>query len=372
MIDVALQTSVGAFSLDVAFRSAGGVTALFGRSGSGKSMTLGLIAGLRRPAQGHVRIDDLVLLDTAGGLCRPPHRRRIGLVFQDAQLFPHMNVRRNLLFGRWFAKREAGAGPAITLDSVVDTLGLGALLARFPATLSGGERQRVAIGRALLANPRLLLFDEPLAALDRQRKLDILPLIERVRDDFAVPIIYVSHAADEVVRLAADVIVLENGRVVANGPPEVVLGAASGAGDERFGRVSILTATVGERDEAFDLTGLDHPAGRLWLAGRVAGAAGSQVRVLVHATDVSLAPGETGPLSIRSSLDGRIAAIAGDRALAAVTVALAGDGSRVALITRRALHDLALTVGSPVRALVKTVALDEGSMPGGCRPEGFQ
>ena len=359
-LDVALRRTLPGFTLDVAFASAGGLVSLFGRSGSGKSMTLGLIAGLARPDAGHVRIGDSVLLDTARGRNLPVQHRRIGLVFQDAQLFPHLSVRQNLLFGRWFAGVSAGG---IAFDHVVEALGIGGLLPRRPGKLSGGEKQRVAIGRALLADPRLLLFDEPLAALDRQRRLEILPLIERLRDEFAVPIVYVSHAMEEVVRLGGHVVVLEAGRVVAAGPPEAVLGAAR-LEDRRFGRATIVTTIAGAWDEAFDLTALDHSAGTLWLAGR-AGPPGHVVRALVRATDVSLAPGDPGPISIRSALVGRIAAVEPEGALAAVTVDLRGGGQVVALVTRRALHDLALAVGSPVRALVKAVALDEGAIAQG-------
>lgn len=360
MLDVALRRSVPGFTLDVAFASAERVTSLFGRSGSGKSMTLGLIAGLARPDSGHVRIGDAVLVDTVERHDVPLARRRIGLVFQDAQLFPHLTVRQNLLFGRWFAGKEAGG---VGFDQVVETLGIAALLGRRPGRLSGGEKQRVAIGRALLAAPRLLLFDEPLASLDRQRRLDILPLIERLRDEFAVPMIYVSHALEEVVRLGGHVVVMDGGRVTAAGTAEAVLGAVH-VGDPRFGRASVVTATAGTWDEAFGLTALEHPAGTLWLAGR-AGPPGRTVRALIRATDVSLAPGETGPLSIRSALAGRVAAVEADGALAVVTVVLEGGGRVIALVTRRAVHDLALAVGSPVRALIKTVALDEGTVAGG-------
>lgn len=360
MLDVALRRSVPGFTLDVDFASAERVTSLFGRSGSGKTMTLSLIAGLGRSDAGHVRVGDAVLVDTSVGRNVAMQRRRVGLVFQDAQLFPHLTVKQNLLFGRWFAGRNAGE---ISLDLVVETLGIGALLGRRPGKLSGGEKQRVAIGRALLANPRLLLFDEPLAALDRRRRLDILPLIERLRDEFAVPIVYVSHALEEVVRLGGHVVVMEKGRVTAAGAPEAVLGAVHGD-DARFGRASIITLTAGARDEAFGLTALDHPAGTLWLAGR-AGPPGRPVRALVRATDVSLATGDVGPISIRSSLVGFVTAIEPDDALAAVTVSLTGGGTIVALVTRRALHDLGLVVGASVRALVKSVALDEGGVAEG-------
>ena len=358
MIDIAVAKRLPGFDLDVAFRHEGGATALFGRSGSGKSLTLALIAGLLRPDRGRVTLDGARLVDTEARIVVPMHRRRIGLVFQDAHLFPHLSVRRNLVFGRWFAPR---ASAAVSFDTVVEVLGIGALLGRRPGGLSGGERQRVAIGRALLAAPRLLLFDEPFAALDRQRRLEILPLIERVRDEFGVPIVYVSHALEEVVRLAGHVVVMERGRVIAAGAPEAVLGAGRRpADDPRFGRASIVTATPGAYDAAFDLTALEHPAGTLWLAGRAA--PGTPIRVLIEATDVSLAPGDPGPLSIRSALAGRIVAIAPDGPLAAVTVALDGGEALVALVTRRALHDLDLREGAPVRALVKTVALDEGAV----------
>ncbi len=357
MIDVDLQNQVQGFALDVAFAHAGGITALFGRSGSGKSMTLGLIAGLARPDRGHVRVDGVTLIDTGTRTLVPTHRRRVGLVFQDSLLFPHLSVRRNLLFGRWFAPRGT---PPITVEAVVETLGIGALLDRTPGRLSGGERQRVAIGRALLACPRLLLFDEPFAALDRPRRLEILPLIERVRDEFAIPIVYVSHAMEEVVRLAAHVVVLEAGKVTAAGPPEAVLGATRDpVAEPRFGRASILTAVAGAYDSEFGLTALAHPAGTVWLAGP-AGAPGTRHRLMIRATDVSLAVGDPGPTTIRSALAGRIAAIAPDGPLAAVTVTLAGGDALVALVTRRALHDLGLGEGAPVRALVKTVAIDEG------------
>ncbi len=359
-VDVALRKAVPGFALDVAFRNAEGVTALFGPSGSGKSMTLAAIAGLTCPDSGHVRVGDALLLDTAARTSVPTHRRRVGLVFQDSHLFPHLSVRQNLRFGRWFAPR---ADRTIAFDAVVETLGIGALLARRPASLSGGERQRVAIGRALLACPRLLLFDEPFAALDRQRKLEILPLIERLRDEFGVPIIYVSHALEEVVRLASTVVVLEAGRMTAHGSAAEVFGTAARAQEPRFGRVSVLTMRVGAEDQPYGLTALHHPAGTLWLAGQ-AGPIGKTVNALVHATDVSLAPGATGPISIRSALAGTIAEVAHDGALAAVAIALQGGGTLTALVTRRAMDDLALGVGSPVNALIKTVALDEGTMAG--------
>lgn len=356
MIDVALSRRFGTFDLDVAFTNDEGITALFGRSGSGKSTTIGLIAGLQRPDAGHVILDDRVLTDVARRTFVPMHRRRIGLVFQDSHLFPHLDVTQNLRFGRWFAPRQARS---ISFEAVVETLGISHLLKRWPNRLSGGERQRVAIGRALLSCPRLLLFDEPFAALDVQRRLEILPLIETLRDEFKIPIIYVSHAIEEVARLAAHVIVLENGRVKASGPPEDVLSeTASAAEDPRFGRSSVLTARIGTVDKAYGLTELLHPAGKIWLAGP-AGPEGTRARIIVKATDVTLATAPPSQMSVQGTLAGRIEAIAGDGPFALVDITLDGDGKLHAMATRRAIAELGLARGDPVFALIKTVALDE-------------
>ncbi|MFT4162075.1 molybdenum ABC transporter ATP-binding protein, partial [Shinella sp.] len=212
---------LGDFTLDAAFTSDGGVTALFGRSGSGKTSLIRIIAGLTRPAEGVVRLGDDVLVDTARGIFVPPHRRRFGYVFQEARLFPHLTVRQNLNYGRWFSPK--GTRPE-SPDRIVGLLGIGDLLDRQPANLSGGEKQRVAIGRALLAAPRLLLMDEPLAALDEERKAEILPYLERLRDEAGVPIVYVSHSVAEVARLADRVVLMVDGRVEAVGPASDVLG----------------------------------------------------------------------------------------------------------------------------------------------------
>jgi molybdate transport system ATP-binding protein len=211
VIAVSVRHALGDFSLDVAFESDARVLALFGPSGSGKSTLLNVIAGLIRPQVGLVRIEGRVLTDTEAGTFVPPHRRRIGYVFQDTRLFPHLSVRRNLAYGRWFASgSERYANP----EEIVALLGLGTLLDRRPPTLSGGEKQRVAIGRALLASPRLLLMDEPLASLDAARKAETLPYIERLRDELAIPVVYVSHSRDEVDRLADEIVHLEAGRRV--------------------------------------------------------------------------------------------------------------------------------------------------------------
>jgi molybdate transport system ATP-binding protein len=204
-LKVEARTQLGAFSLDAEFTTAGGVTAIFGRSGSGKTTLINIIAGLVRPEYGRVVLDKEVLLDTNRGTDMPTYRRRIGYVFQEGRLFPHLTVRQNLLYGRWFAADKAGQE---SFDAVVEMLALGALLKRGTAKLSGGEKQRVAIGRALLASPRLLLMDEPLSSLDHQRKLEVVPYLERLRDQANVPIIYVSHSVPEVARLATTVVLI--------------------------------------------------------------------------------------------------------------------------------------------------------------------
>src|SRR3954467_3345664 len=216
MIEIAVHHRLGAFALDAAFASEGGLTALFGRSGSGKTSLVNIIAGLIRPERGRVVVNRETLTDTERGLFVPPKKRRVGYVFQEGRLFPHMTVRQNLLYGRWFAPRKIReSGRPGEIDHVIELLGIGGLLGRRPANLSGGEKQRVAIGRALLARPRLLVMDEPLAALDEARKAEILPYIERLRDTAGVPIVYVSHAIAEVARLATTLVVLSEGQVAA-------------------------------------------------------------------------------------------------------------------------------------------------------------
>jgi molybdate transport system ATP-binding protein len=357
MISVDVALKLGAFDLDVAFASDAGITALFGRSGAGKSMTISLIAGLIRPDRGCIVLDDHVLVDTAQAIFLPAYRRRIGLVFQDARLFPHLSVRQNLLFGRWFAPKSSRS---VSFSKVVETLGIGHLLKRRPGALSGGEKQRVAIGRALLASPKLLLMDEPLASLDVERKLEILPLIESLRDEFAIPIVYVSHAVNEVARLAGIIVIIKDGHVVAVGKVDEVLGSGLGrAGINPFARSSVVTGRLGATDAVYGLTELKHPAGTIWLTG-LAGPEGREARVIVKATDVTLSKAKARALSVRTTLAGRVGSIETDEGpLAGVTIELDGHGLLFALATRKAIDELKLARGDRVFALVKAVALDE-------------
>ncbi|CAM5775626.1 molybdenum import ATP-binding protein ModC [Labrys miyagiensis] len=356
MIDADITIRRAGFALEAAFTTDGGITALFGRSGSGKTTILNAVAGLLRPDRGHIRLNGDTLFDAAGRVFLRPHRRHVGLVFQDAQLFPHLTARQNLTYGRFFNRT---AGERLDFDMVVGVLGIGALLGRRPGALSGGEKQRVAIGRALLASPRLLLMDEPLAALDTARKLEILPLIERVRDEMKVPILYVSHAVEEVARLAARVVVLEDGRVARVGPPQDVLAPAPGpVSNQRFDTVSLLQARVRAYDERYGLSTLDHPAGPISIPGR-AGAPGSPVRVVVRGSDVSLAMKRPGSVSIRTMLSASVRAIASDDGpVARVDLTLAGGDALSAFVTRHAVDELGLGAGDNVLAMIKAASID--------------
>lgn len=358
MIDAKLSLARDDFVLDVAFSAGEGVTALFGPSGAGKSTVLHLIAGLVRLDSGHIVVDDVVFADTKRGIALSPHLRRVGYVFQDALLFPHLNVRRNLNYGRWFS---SGA-PSLDFDQVIDLLGISRLLDRAPATLSGGERQRAAIGRALLSNPRLLLMDEPLAALDIERKAEIIPYIERLRDQLSIPILYVSHAVEEVARLADRVIALADGRIVAEGNASEILGPRLTAGSDRFARLAVLSGRNPLYDERYGLTTIEHPAGQISIPGRLAARHGD-LRIVIRATDVALSLTRPNEISIRTTLKGVIVRIAaGEGAVAVAEVRLAGGDILAAAITRKAVDELGLDIGDAVFCLIKAVSIDERLM----------
>jgi molybdate transport system ATP-binding protein len=350
------------FTLDAAFEAGAGVTALFGRSGSGKTTVVNAVAGLLRPQSGRVEADGVVLLDTATGTFLPPHRRRVGYVFQDARLFPHLSVRQNLLFGRWFAPGAGRTDLAFTdparpaIGQVADLLGLAALLDRRPGALSGGERQRVALGRAILSNPRLLLMDEPLAALDEARKSEILPYLERLRDDLRLPILYVSHSMAEVARLATTIVLMEAGRVTASGPVQQVLSdpaTAPGLGLREAG--AILNAHVAAQEDD-GLTRLQTGAGALWLP-RLELPPGSPVRLRILAQDVMLATTRPQGISALNVLPAIVQDIrSGDGPGALVRLSL-GTDRLLARITRRSVLALDLRPGTSVFAVLKAVSV---------------
>ncbi|KQZ81407.1 molybdenum ABC transporter ATP-binding protein [Mesorhizobium sp. Root157] len=365
-IAVDIRHRLGDFTLDAGFASEGRLTALFGPSGSGKSSLINLIAGLIRPSQGRIEIDGRVLADTGKGVFVPRHKRRIGMVFQDARLFPHMSVKNNLHFGRWFTP----AGERyVELDAVVELLGIGALLERRPGKLSGGEKQRVAIGRALLASPRLLLMDEPLASLDEARKAEILPYIERLRDEMRIPIVYVSHSIGEVARLASDIVVLHNGRVAACGPTvEIMQRLDLLPADERGEGGAVLETTVAHHDEAFGMTVLGSAAGEIRVP-RIDVAVGALVRVRIRARDVMIATERPKGLSALNILQGKVAAIdKGAGATAEVRIDCNG-AAVVARITEQSRQGLKLEPGLPVFAVVKTVSFDQANTAAGLRGE---
>ncbi|ATQ69355.1 MULTISPECIES: molybdenum ABC transporter ATP-binding protein [Methylosinus] len=358
-----LRLRRGDFTLTASFASKARILALYGPSGSGKTSLAHLVAGLAAPDAGRIAVNGATLVDRATRLFVPPEKRRISLVFQDALLFPHLDVKTNILFGRFFTPV---AERRVPFDSVVETLGVAHLLRRRPGTLSGGERQRVGLARALLCSPRLLVMDEPMASLDFDRRQEIMALIERLRDEFAIPILLVSHAADEILRLADEVVALERGRIVAQGLPSETIAAASRAVEGgRFSVVSALRAQAGVFDSRYGVTRLAHPAGEIVVAARVADGE-RPVRALIKATDVALARRRPSESSIRTMLEGVIRAIDEDEGpLAFVQIAMTGGDVLTASVTRLSVAEMNLTVGGPVFALVKSVALDERELGAG-------
>lgn len=349
-LDVDIDHRRGAFRLQARFTAAPGLTALFGRSGSGKTSLVDIVGGLIRPDRGRVTIDGQILVDTERNIFVPAHRRRIGYVFQDSRLFPHLSVRRNLLYGRWFARGSGGA--TADLGAVIDLLGIGHLLERHPDSLSGGEKQRVAIGRALLARPRLLLMDEPLASLDEARRAEILPYIERLRDEAGVPILYVSHSVAEVARLATTVVIMTDGRVTAVGPVQDILPMADAADGG-----AVLEARIVRHDEPFHLSVLESAAGELQVP-RLDGPVGAPVRAYIRSRDVMLSLRRPEEISALNVLAGRIASIT-PTATAQADIRLDCNGAvLMARLTARSVDRLALAPGRPVYAVVKSVSFE--------------
>jgi molybdate transport system ATP-binding protein len=360
VLDVAVRKQLGAFTLDAAIRQpTDGVIALFGRSGAGKTSLVQILAGLVTPDAGHVRIGEATLFDAARGIDLPPDKRRIGYVFQEGRLFPHYSVRGNLLYGY---NRAPADGRRLGLADVVDLMGIGDLLHRRPRELSGGEKQRVALGRALLSNPRLLLMDEPLASLDQPRKDEILPFIERLRDELAIPLVYVSHAMDEIVRLADSMVLLSDGEVAASGSVEAItsrldLRPLTG----RYDAGAAWTVSVERQDATHGLTHLAFAGGEL-VVPRVDLPVGRRLRVRIRARDVALALSPPQDCSIINVLPSTVAEI-GDDAGPLVDLRLTvGESALWARITRRSLHALGLAPGTPVHALIKAVAVDRHTL----------
>lgn len=357
MLDVAIRRALPDFTLDASFRLEGpGVAALYGRSGAGKSTLILALAGLSPAARGRVVLNGRTLLDSAAGVSVPARARRVGVVFQDARLFPHRTVRGNLLYG---AKRAGDRADAASFDHVVALLGLDHLLGRRPITLSGGEKQRVALGRALLAAPDLLLLDEPLAALDAARKAEILPYLERLRDEARIPIIYVSHSVDEIARLADRVVALDRGKVIADGPVDSVfatLGLHGGDGSEATAIVAARVLRPDAGDGLADLELLKDGHGAALTVPALRAAAGDTVRLQIRARDVTVALDAPGRVSANNVLPVRIATIAESGASALLLLECGGQ-TLAAHITGRALRRLGLAEGMDAYAIIKTVTI---------------
>ncbi|WP_448190467.1 molybdenum ABC transporter ATP-binding protein [Azospirillum sp. sgz301742] len=362
-MEARFRGTLGSFALDVAFEApARGVTALFGPSGCGKTTVLRCVAGLQK-LDGCFVLDGEIWQD--GDRFRPTHQRPMGYVFQEASLFPHLSVRANLLYGH---RRTVGRGvpETIRVDEVIELLGLGRLFDRDPQHLSGGERQRVAVGRALLSQPKLLLMDEPLAALDRFSKDEILPYLERLHDALSVPVLYVSHDIAEVERLADHLVLLRDGRVEAAGPMQE-LQADPTLPIARMPEAGVtLPALVEGHEPAYGLTALSLAGGRLLVPGDL-GPVGAGRRVRIAASDVSLARHPPLDSTILNVLPGRVTAAEpqdGVQVMAVVALGEDGRGARMlARVTRKSWDFLGLAPDQPVFVQIKGVALIHQEAP---------
>ncbi len=352
-----LQHDFSGFSLDVAFDVGSGVTALFGASGAGKTSIIHAIAGLWRAERGRIVLNGKTVFDSESRVFVPPHHRRTPCVFQDARLFPHMTVEQNLVYGWRRAGRRATQEDILKL---VRLLGIENLMARRPQNLSGGERSRVALGRAFLAAPEILLLDEPLAALDAARKAEIIPYLERLRDVLRIPMLYVSHSLDETARLADHMIVLRSGRVVAQGE---IFDLMTGGVDEitAAGPGAVIQATIDRHVPEDGLSFLSFDGGILAVK-QLHRSAGDTVRVRIRGADVMLALNAVTDVSANNILRCRVISIA-DCGPSDVDVQLLCGRSRlVARITRASARRLALRPDMPVYAVVKSVTVDAGSV----------
>ncbi len=356
-VSVQISHRFGNFALDVAFEAGPGVTAIFGPSGSGKTSIANAVAGLFHPDSGRISIRDQVVFDAGAGVHVSPKKRRIGYVFQDGRLFPHLSVEANIRFGMRFARQE------LNPTDVVRLLGLDSILARRPGTLSGGEKQRVALARALMSDPQILLMDEPLAALDEPRKEEILPYLERLRDRSDTPILYVSHSVAEVARLADDLIILQDGKIVCNGAAEKVL---SDPAAMRFVGVreagSVLRARVVAHEAG--LTHLAISSGELLLPG-VDADPGSLIRIRVLAQDILLSLEHPVGLSSRNILPVTIEALRPGGGPGVAVSLRAGEDRLLARITAVAAKELKLIPGQTCFAILKATAVSKGSIGGG-------
>ena len=354
MLDVDITGRVGQLDLEARFNSRGGVTSLFGQSGAGKTTPTNMIAGLIKPLSGHITVNGTTLFDANKNINLSVQARRIGHVFQDARLFPHLSVASNLTYARWAGRRPGTRDMA----EVVDLLGLAGLLERKPGTLSGGERQRVAIGRALLSDPRLLIMDEPLANLDQARRNDILPYLDRLCVEAGIPILYVSHSIEEVARLSNTLVILSDGRTPAFGPVADMLARTDlGRATGRHEASALLEGIVTRCDPDWGLTDVDIGGATLQIPD-MAAVPGDAVRLRIRARDVALAVKPPEGLSIRNAFAATIRSISSESGpYAEILCSVSGQVLR-ARITRASVADLDLHTGKDVTVLIKSVAID--------------
>jgi molybdate transport system ATP-binding protein len=358
LINIDIQRKKGSFNFSAQIQTNGGLTAFFGRSGSGKTSLINMIAGLDTPDEGIIIIDDQVLFDSKHKINIAPEQRKIGYIFQDGRLFPHLNVRSNLLYARRFLSVPLNHEKFV---AIVDLLGLEQMLDRRPTTLSGGEQQRVAIGRALLADPRLLLMDEPLASLDSARKAEVLPFIENLRDQLKTPILYVSHAIDEVIRLADTMVLLDKGNTIAQGEVEDLMSRL----DLRpftglYEAGAILSVNITAHDSKYGLTELSFNGHKL-LIPHINFPIGSHLRMRILARDVSLSKLKPTKTSILNIFDAVIMEIS-HNSVSQCEVILDVGTPLIARITYKSVIDLDLKVGSKVFAQVKAAAIDRRTL----------
>jgi len=359
MLEVDIVVRRGAFRLEAAFASDAPIVALFGRSGSGKSTIVEAIAGLARPQSGRIVIDGRTLFDSSRGIDLTPEARRVGVVFQDALLFPHLSVRANLAYGERLTPQ---AERFVDRERVMALLGLAPLFDRRPATLSGGEKQRVALGRTLLASPRLLLLDEPLAALDAPRKAEIMRYIELLRDELRLPMVYVSHAIEEVTRLADRLVLVSDGRSIAEGDVAEVLSRADlKPHTGRFEAGAVIDARVASHDERYGLTRLAFEGGELVVANLDA-LPGEPVRARIRSRDVAIALERPRAASFQNVLEATVESVGGEFGAIVDVELRVGPTPLVARLTRESVERLAIAPGAKVFALVKAIAIDRRSV----------
>lgn len=355
MIDIALKKRQGNFLVDVAFTaSQDGTTALFGHSGAGKTSVINMISGLARPDDGYIRINGHTVFDSRKKINLPPEKRRFGYVFQEGRLFPHLSVKSNLLYGM---KRTPAGEKSVKTDQVVELLGIGHLMQRRPATLSGGEKQRVAIGRALLTNPLLLLMDEPLASLDEARKAEVLPFIARLSKHLSIPILYVSHALGEIINLADTLVFLSDGKVKASGPLEEIVRRNDFrqlSGGTQSG--TIIKASVAEHDTDNRLTKLSF-VGRQLISPLIRLPVGEELRLWIRSRDVGLSLDKICNSSFQNIFRGRVISIEQDHETGLADIQVDIGIPLCVTITQQAAGNLGLCPGKDVYALIKSISV---------------